>query len=64
MVFLFIWVKCAVSDIPDLVFGYSGEQVRDKIHSFGLVSAFCRFFEAPRSGEVYNIGGVVITIAR
>jgi CDP-paratose 2-epimerase len=26
------------------------------IHSFDLVDAFWHFFEAPRSGELYNIG--------
>jgi len=31
--------------------------VRDNIHSFDLVSAFEEFIRAPRSGEVYNIGG-------
>ena len=39
------------------VFGYNGKQVRDNIHSFDLVDAFWHFFHAPRSGEVYNIGG-------
>ena len=40
-----------------MVLGYGGKQVRDNIHSFDLVNAFWHFFEAPRSGEVYNIGG-------
>jgi CDP-paratose 2-epimerase len=39
------------------VFGYKGKQVRDNIHSYDLVNALWHFFEAPRSGEVYNIGG-------
>ena len=50
-------VKCAATETPYVVFGYSGKQVRDNIHSFDLVNAFWHFFEAPRSGEVYNIGG-------
>ena len=37
--------------------GYKGKQVRDNIHSFDLVEAFVEFIRAPRSGEVYNIGG-------
>ena len=39
------------------MFGYGGKQVRDNIHSFDLVNAFWHYFEAPRVGEVYNIGG-------
>jgi CDP-paratose 2-epimerase len=55
--FLAYLMKCAVNEIPYRVFGYKGKQVRDNIHSFDLVSAFWEFFQAPRSGEVYNIGG-------
>src|SRR5438067_1448562 len=33
------------------------QQLRDNIHSFDLVNAFEEFIRAPRSGEVYNIGG-------
>ncbi len=28
-----------------------------KIHAFDLVETFAEFIRAPRSGEVYNIGG-------
>jgi CDP-paratose 2-epimerase len=55
--FLAYLVKCGVSGRPYTVFGYKGKQVRDNIHSRDLVRAFWRFFEAPRAGEVYNIGG-------
>ena len=55
--FLSYLVKCAVTERPYTVFGYKGKQVRDNIHSFDLVNAFWHFFNAPRSGEVYNIGG-------
>jgi CDP-paratose 2-epimerase len=55
--FLAYLVKCAITDTPYVVFGYAGKQVRDNIHSFDLVSAFWQFFQAPRCGEVYNIGG-------
>jgi CDP-paratose 2-epimerase len=55
--FLSYLVKCAVTGRPYTVFGYKGKQVRDNIHSFDLVNAFWHFFQAPRSGEVYNIGG-------
>ena len=55
--FLAYLVKCALTETPYTVFGYSGKQVRDNIHSLDLVNAFWHFFENPRSGEVYNIGG-------
>ncbi len=55
--FLSYLVKCAVTGRPYTVFGYKGKQVRDNIHSYDLVNAFWHFFNAPRSGEVYNIGG-------
>lgn len=55
--FLAYLVKCAVTNTPYVVFGYRGKQVRDNIHSFDLVNAFWHFFQAPRCGEVYNIGG-------
>jgi CDP-paratose 2-epimerase len=55
--FLAYLAQCAVTDTPYVIFGYSGKQVRDNMHSFDLVSAFWHFFQAPRSGEVYNIGG-------
>ena len=55
--FLSYLVKCAVTERPYTVFGYKGKQVRDNIHSYDLVNAFWHFFNAPRSGEVYNIGG-------
>jgi CDP-paratose 2-epimerase len=55
--FLAYLVKCAVTGRPYTVFGYKGKQVRDNIHSSDLVRAFERFFQAPRSAEVYNIGG-------
>jgi CDP-paratose 2-epimerase len=55
--FLSYLMKCCVSGRPYRVFGYKGKQVRDNIHSFDLVEAFAAFIEAPRAGEVYNIGG-------
>lgn len=55
--FLAFLVDCAVSGRAYTVFGYKGKQVRDNIHSFDLVNAFWHFFEKPRKGEVYNIGG-------
>jgi CDP-paratose 2-epimerase len=55
--FLSYLMKCTVSGRPYRVFGYGGKQVRDNIHSFDLVEAFAAFIEAPRQGEVYNLGG-------
>lgn len=39
------------------IFGYKGKQVRDNIHSFDVISAFETFYNNPRPGEVYNLGG-------
>jgi CDP-paratose 2-epimerase len=55
--FLAYLMKCALTDAPYVVFGYGGKRVRDNMHSDDLVGAFWHFFRAPRSGEVYNIGG-------
>ncbi len=55
--FLAYLVKCAVTARPYTIFGYQGKQVRDNIHSVDLINAFWAFFQKPRSGEVYNIGG-------
>lgn len=55
--FLAWLMRCAATRTPYTVFGYAGKQVRDNIHSADLVAAFDAFFEAPRSAEVYNLGG-------
>ena len=55
--FLAYLMKCAMTGTPYTIFGYQGKQVRDNIHSYDLIQAFDQFFRAPRSGEVYNIGG-------
>ncbi len=55
--FLSYVVKTALAGETYTVFGYKGKQVRDNIHSFDVVRAVEEFFLAPRSGEVYNIGG-------
>ncbi|REJ91845.1 MAG: NAD-dependent epimerase/dehydratase family protein [Planctomycetota bacterium] len=39
------------------VYGYQGKQVRDNIHAFDVCRALHAFYENPRPGEVYNIGG-------
>ena len=55
--FLSYLVKVAVSGGRYTVFGYRGKQVRDQIHSYDVIRAFEAFMNAPRPGEVYNIGG-------
>lgn len=55
--FLSYLAKCAVGGRPYTVYGYKGKQVRDNIHSYDLVNALWHFFEAPRPGAVYNMGG-------
>ncbi len=55
--FLSYLVDCAVNERPYTIFGYKGKQVRDNIHSVDLVNAFWLFFENPKYGAVYNIGG-------
>jgi CDP-paratose 2-epimerase len=55
--FLAYLMRCIVEKKPYRIFGYGGKQVRDNIHSHDLVEAFLQFYRAPRSGEVYNIGG-------
>lgn len=39
------------------IYGYKGKQVRDNIHSTDVCGAIMAFYEAPRAGAVYNLGG-------
>lgn len=39
------------------IYGYKGKQVRDNIHAYDVCTAFLAFYEHPRSGAVYNLGG-------
>ncbi len=55
--FLSYLVKCNVEEREYKVFGYKGKQVRDNIHSEDVANFIVAFCQAPRSGEVYNIGG-------
>jgi CDP-paratose 2-epimerase len=55
--FLAYLMKCAVTGKQYRIFGYKGKQVRDNIHSYDLVNAFYHFYQNPRCGEVYNMGG-------
>ncbi len=55
--FLSYLMKCAISGEKYTIFGYKGKQVRDNLHSWDLVSMFWHFYQKPRNGEVYNVGG-------
>ncbi len=55
--FLSYLIKCNLEARTYRIFGYKGKQVRDNIHSRDVVAFMQRFIEAPRSGEVYNLGG-------
>lgn len=55
--FLAYFFKVAASGKPYKVLGYKGKQVRDQIHSYDVAELFHRFYENPRNGEVYNLGG-------
>lgn len=55
--FLSYLVKACVQGKPYTIFGYHGKQVRDNLASCDVVGAFHAFYENPRPGEVYNLGG-------
>ena len=55
--FLSYLVKCNLEGREYKVFGYKGKQVRDNIHSEDVARFIHAFYEAPRCGEVYNLGG-------
>jgi CDP-paratose 2-epimerase len=55
--FLSYLIQCNVVGRVYKVYGYKGKQVRDNIHSFDVARFIEAFYENPRPGEVYNIGG-------
>jgi CDP-paratose 2-epimerase len=55
--FLAYLMKCAALRTEYRIMGYLGKQVRDNIHSLDLITAFWHYFQNPRLGEVYNMGG-------
>lgn len=55
--FLSYLVKCNLEGREYKVLGYKGKQVRDNIHSLDVARFMAAFVEAPRRGEVYNLGG-------
>lgn len=55
--FLAYLVSCIVNEREYTIFGYKGKQVRDNIHAYDVVSAFHHFYQNPKAGEAYNLGG-------
>lgn len=55
--FLSFLVKCNLAQQEYKIFGYKGKQVRDNIHAEDVASFMYAFYQQPRCGEVYNIGG-------
>jgi CDP-paratose 2-epimerase len=55
--FLSYLVKCNLEGKNYNIFGYKGKQVRDNIHSLDVARFMAAFIDAPRAGEVYNLGG-------
>jgi CDP-paratose 2-epimerase len=55
--FLNYLIKCNLEGKTYKVFGYKGKQVRDNIHSLDVARFMSEFISAPRTAEVYNLGG-------
>ena len=55
--FLSYLIKCNVEGRLYKVYGYKGKQVRDNIHAYDVARFIHAFYQKPRCGEVYNIGG-------
>jgi CDP-paratose 2-epimerase len=55
--FLSYLIKCNLEGKEYRLFGYKGKQVRDNIHAYDVARFIHEFINAPRCGEVYNIGG-------
>jgi CDP-paratose 2-epimerase len=55
--FLSYLIKCNIEGRVYKIYGYKGKQVRDNIHSYDVARFIDAFYQKPRCGEVYNIGG-------
>ncbi len=55
--FLSYLVKCNLEGRTYNIYGYKGKQVRDNIHALDVARFIAAFIDAPRQGEVYNLGG-------
>lgn len=55
--FLSYLVRCNIQEREYKIFGYKGKQVRDNVHAEDVSNLILAFCQAPRCGEVYNVGG-------
>jgi len=55
--FLSYLVKCNLEGRTYTIYGYKGKQVRDNVHAYDVARFIHAFIQAPRVGEVYNLGG-------
>jgi CDP-paratose 2-epimerase len=55
--FLSHLVRCNLASAEYRIFGYGGKQVRDNIHAEDVAAFAYAFYQTPRAGEVYNLGG-------
>lgn len=55
--FLSYLVKVNVAGGLYKIYGYKGKQVRDNIHAHDVASFIEAFYNNPRAGQVYNLGG-------
>lgn len=55
--FLSYLVKTNLEGKVYRIFGYKGKQVRDNIHAEDVASLIHEFYQNPRVGAVYNLGG-------
>ena len=55
--FLNYLIRCNIEGRRYTVYGYKGKQVRDNIHARDVATFIYAISQAPRVGEVYNLGG-------
>jgi CDP-paratose 2-epimerase len=55
--FLSYLIKCNLEGKEYQIYGYKGKQVRDNIHAIDVARFMFEFYQSPRCGEVYNLGG-------
>ena len=55
--FLAYLARCCREGRTYRIYGHKGKQVRDNLHAFDVARACEEYANAPRPGEVYNLGG-------
>jgi CDP-paratose 2-epimerase len=55
--FLSYLVKCAAKDIPYVIYGYKGKQVRDNLDTRDLARLIWSIYQDSGRGWVFNVGG-------